>query len=132
MAKKLKVQDYIKYFIPTDEGVLVDTEIFKHRKELRERVWDLISLMTGVGTENDIKMFESVVSDGYILRRQFDAIRNRLFKLVAERDGEFCKNCQSVNDLTLDHIIPLSRGGQNDIANMQILCRSHNSQKGAR
>lgn len=40
--------------------------------------------------------------------------------------------CECTDDLTLDHVIPLSRGGTDEIANLQFLCRSHNSKKGDR
>jgi hypothetical protein len=39
--------------------------------------------------------------------------------------------CGAIDDLTADHVVPLSRGGTNDGAR-QVLCRSHNSVKGAR
>jgi 5-methylcytosine-specific restriction endonuclease McrA len=32
-------------------------------------------------------------------------------------------------NLTIDQIIPLARGGQNDISNLQTLCRPYNQQK---
>ncbi|WP_324198746.1 HNH endonuclease [Nocardia amamiensis] len=34
--------------------------------------------------------------------------------------------------LEFDHIIPLSRGGATSVANLQILCRRRNLEKGAR
>lgn len=44
-----------------------------------------------------------------------------------------CVKCQQRDpNLTKDHIIPLSRGGTDDISNIQPLCRSCNSSKGAK
>lgn len=35
------------------------------------------------------------------------------------------------NPLTADHIIPRSQGGTNDPSNLRVLCRYHNSKRGA-
>ncbi|TVL99587.1 MAG: hypothetical protein CV087_17550 [Candidatus Brocadia sp. WS118] len=43
-----------------------------------------------------------------------------------------CKKCGITDDLTIDHIRPLSKGGTNDISNLQILCRRCNASKGAK
>jgi hypothetical protein len=51
---------------------------------------------------------------------------------VARRDGLLCACCGATEDLTLDHVIPQSRGGETSVANGQILCRSCNSAKGDR
>lgn len=40
-----------------------------------------------------------------------------------------CAECKKRKRLTVDHIIPLSRGGTNDPRNLQLLCGSCNSQK---
>lgn len=51
--------------------------------------------------------------------------------LCAANDNE-CASCHEKRPLTRDHIIPLSRGGTNDINNIQPLCGSCNSSKGAK
>ncbi|HLE90706.1 MAG TPA: HNH endonuclease signature motif containing protein [Anaerolineales bacterium] len=132
MSNKINLADYTQYFIPTDDGVLVDTEIFKHRKSLGNKVWDLLKLMCGGGTNKDISAFEHSPDDWYLARKEFDSLRDKFFYELARRDGAMCKECGSMEDLTVDHIIPLSRGGRNDLINMKILCRRDNSRKGAR
>jgi HNH endonuclease len=39
-------------------------------------------------------------------------------------------NCGETQNLTIDHIIPLSRGGTDELKNLRFLCRPHNSKKG--
>jgi hypothetical protein len=51
---------------------------------------------------------------------------------VIERDGKRCLRCRSTRDLTVDHIVPRSRGGSNDESNLQTLCRKCNSAKNNR
>lgn len=48
------------------------------------------------------------------------------------RDGNQCLNCGTPNDLHIDHVVPLALGGAHALANLQTLCRSCNSKKGAR
>lgn len=51
--------------------------------------------------------------------------------LVLRRDGFRCVYCGCENDLTLDHIIPQSRGGSDDPRNLVTACRPCNSSKNA-
>lgn len=50
---------------------------------------------------------------------------------LCEWTGHKCLACGEKKPLTMDHIIPISRGGIHDIANIQPLCRECNSAKGA-
>ncbi|WP_280396850.1 TerD family protein [Nocardia carnea] len=50
---------------------------------------------------------------------------------VWQRDGGRCVECGEGHYLEFDHIIPLSRGGATSAANLQILCRGCNRDKGA-
>jgi len=49
---------------------------------------------------------------------------------VYARDRGRCRKCGATEDLTIDHIRPLSKGGKNAIANMQTLCWDCNHSKG--
>jgi 5-methylcytosine-specific restriction enzyme A len=55
----------------------------------------------------------------------------RLVK-VAIAQHLYCSACGSTTDLTGDHRIPLSKGGTSTLENIEVLCRSCNSAKGAR
>lgn len=48
---------------------------------------------------------------------------------VLSRDGVKCQHCGTDQDLTIDHIVPVSKGGGNELENLQVLCKSCNSKK---
>lgn len=48
---------------------------------------------------------------------------------VIQRDKK-CLNCGSIENLTVDHIVPISKGGTNVLVNLQTLCESCNFRKG--
>jgi hypothetical protein len=49
---------------------------------------------------------------------------SKVRKHVFDRDGGKCQHCGATQDLELDHMIPLSRGGSNTEKNLQVLCAS--------
>lgn len=49
---------------------------------------------------------------------------------VMERDGFACRSCGVQLDLSIDHIIPLAKGGTDEIENLQTLCLTCNVRKG--
>jgi 5-methylcytosine-specific restriction endonuclease McrA len=45
--------------------------------------------------------------------------------------GGKCQYCESTENLSVDHVLPVFRGGSSDFDNLQLLCRRCNSRKGA-
>lgn len=56
-------------------------------------------------------------------------------KYVLQRDKYQCQSCgktQGETTLNIDHIIPLAKGGSNDLSNLQTLCQGCNQKKSDR
>ncbi|MDQ2727533.1 MAG: HNH endonuclease [Actinomycetota bacterium] len=65
------------------------------------------------------------------LKRPWNArITPALRAALLQRDEHVCLRCGATDHLTGDHIIPVSRGGQTTLDNLQLLCQSCNSKKG--
>lgn len=52
--------------------------------------------------------------------------RHNIFK----RDGNQCQYCGTSKDLTLDHLIPRSKGGKSTWSNLVTACKTCNARKG--
>ncbi len=64
-----------------------------------------------------------------------DPVSGSLRYEVLKRSGGRCKLCGVSHEevrLDVDHIVPRSKGGSNDESNLQVLCRTCNSQKTTR
>jgi 5-methylcytosine-specific restriction endonuclease McrA len=48
---------------------------------------------------------------------------------MKRRKRRFCANCGTASNLTIDHIIPLAKGGPNKLHNLQMLCDTCNTEK---
>ena len=63
--------------------------------------------------------------DRYANRRVPDSMR----ATVLVRDGGRCRRCRRTINLEMDHIVPVSKGGKTEEANLQTLCRRCNRAK---
>lgn len=52
------------------------------------------------------------------------------YKNVFIRDGYSCQYCGSKQELTIDHVVPRSRGGKSNFENCVTACRPCNNSKG--
>ena len=72
---------------------------------------------------------------GNITKRLSSSVWRRLRARVLERDQFTCSYCLEECDadkLCVDHVVPISRGGGNEDANLVACCRPCNSSKSAK
>jgi len=74
---------------------------------------------------------ESAIRDAH-RRRTVGKIAWRAWKQKLRRLGGACVSCGRTDDIQIDHILPVAKGGTNDIRNLQPLCRRCNVRKGAK
>ena len=71
-------------------------------------------------------MTNTIQRPHWLSRDSFDKLLDRVAPLPQ------CVQCKAIEDLTIDHIVPRYAGGNDDLSNLQIMCRSCNSRKGIR
>lgn len=67
-------------------------------------------------------------SNGFGSRHISDATK----RSVWARDGGICKKCGAAENIEYDHIHPVSKGGNSEVENIQLLCRPCNRSKRVR
>lgn len=69
-------------------------------------------------------------------RRNAESMRKHITsakrRRIYERDANVCLRCGTDTGLTLDHIVPIAKGGTNHDDNLQTLCGPCNNRKQAR
>ncbi|MEU3281590.1 HNH endonuclease [Streptomyces antibioticus] len=65
-------------------------------------------------------------------RRAAGVLTAAEWQLIVALHGRRCLACGSDGPLTIDHVVPVSKGGVNTAANVQPLCSTCNTSKGAK
>lgn len=92
----------------------------------------IIEVMRKQGYAANNRAFDSAQGINSEAQKKKKRISPSLRKIILERDFYRCRHCSSHLDLTVDHVIPESRGGDLSHSNLQTLCRSCNSKKGVK
>ena len=89
---------------------------------MTERSWQKLSLNFGQQKQS-----------GWYLSRltAYPSMRSHgRFNRIVREQGYRCFNCGVVNPfLTIDHIVPTTKGGTSDLDNLQLLCLIHHRNK---
>jgi len=97
----------------------------------------------GEGNEDYFFVAKSIFklhNDNYYKIKRLNSMQPRLIaqkfigkknvrQFIFNRDSNQCLNCGKKEKLQLDHIVPISKGGENKLSNLQTLCNSCNSIK---
>lgn len=75
------------------------------------------------------KIIQQYSPSDYGLRRN---VRKLVRESVLRRDGYRCLCCESTDKLCIDHIMPFSLGGSDEVENLQVLCQRCNATKGGK
>lgn len=120
---EINIEDAIAELI--EEGFLIGYEVFglqllqvvnwskhqnPHHKEIASTFPPPIGHVNGV-------------CDGYI------PLSNTIRRRIYARDGKVCKSCGATHGLSIDHIVPISNGGNSTDDNLQVLCMGCNFAK---
>lgn len=112
-----------------DVSALV-SEKMKELKELTETLNFLSSASCDLRAD-----YAKALWDSYPERRKRACCfisESDLRAMIFSRDGYACVHCGAKSRLSVDHVVAVANGGSNDLENLQTLCISCNSRKGAK
>lgn len=112
-----------------------DAQICARACGVSVRAWKKIraDLMEGGHLSVSDGRLVSSALDSWVARTPREPIPVSVRRAVFERDGQCCVYCSSTDGpFHIDHVIPVSLGGGNNLENLVVSCRDCNLAKGAR
>ena len=117
---RLQLKDKIKKL----KGLLAHKSPHLSTAELMERLCDLGLEKWGKGMFLD--KTESLGQEAISVSNNSDLSWESLKKIIWRRDKGQCQNCGSSYAVEVDHILPKAKGGEDNVSNLRLLCRSCN------
>ncbi len=130
MSKKMLYQPVIHYNI-TVTLYLSKINGEKYRKKSDIFNSNQIFILIHRLQDKNGKYFNDPEIWNAICRVERGKVTNKMRFYIYKRDGNRCRYCHRYgNDLEVDHIIPIAKGGKSTPDNLQTLCRRCNVEKG--
>lgn len=118
---RYRQQNYNRYAYQVND---IDNTVGKSLSDLLGADYDLEE----IGYETTLRKHEA--------KKQRDLMTPSLRKKIMKRDHYTCRYCGKYmpngDDIHIDHIIPIAKGGKTIESNLQVLCQKCNLQKGAK
>jgi len=85
-------------------------------------------------TQKGMEMYKRQTQNRYALRKASYVTRVDTVKLFYDSPKKcfYCGKELTLKTMTIDHFVPLSKGGKHEIENLRICCRTCNTSKGAK
>lgn len=109
------------------EALTAANLIDRDDEELRIHAWDKRQFVSDMSYDR-VKKYRAARKESGLTTNGYQKHRAE----VLERDGHCCRYCRSTDRLVLDHVVPIIRGGTDDVSNLVTACKRCNSKKAGR